>query len=74
MAGVLAQREDAIRYGLRWFVGNGQILIDLRQQGAVKITRLESGKGSPLPLIEKLIRATLAETAAFRKNWNPDLS
>ena len=74
LAGVLAQREDAIRYGLRWFVGNGQILIDLRQQGAVKITRLESGKGSPLPLIEKLIRATLAETAAFRKNWNPDLS
>lgn len=73
LAGVLAEREDAIRHGLRWFVGNGQILIELRQNGTVKIVRLESGKREPQPAIESLIRATLAETVAFRKTWSKDL-
>jgi hypothetical protein len=70
LAAATAQRADAVRYGLRWFEQAGQIDLDLRRDGGVRIARSQAGKiGSEQAAIEKLLKSVLAETAIFRKNW-----
>ena len=73
LAGALAQREDAVRHGLRWFAQGGQIAVDIREDGAIKVKRLEGGEAREQSALEGLLRGTLEETAAYRKNWIPAL-
>jgi hypothetical protein len=67
LAGALAQRSAAVRYGLEWFVANEQISLEKRRDGVIRIERGLSGRSDHRPAIENLLRATLDETAAYRR-------
>lgn len=72
LAAAMAQRDDAIRYGLRWFQFKGLISVELRASGKLKLSQ---GGGednqSEQSAMEKLLRNALEEIAAFRRNWKP---
>lgn len=67
LSGALAQRSAAVRYGLEWYVANQQISLEKRRDGVIRIERGLNGRSEPQPAIEKLLRATLDETAAYRR-------
>lgn len=72
LAAAMAQRADAIRYGLRWFQQRGQISFELRNNGKLRLlTNSGEGKQTEQIAIEKLLRNVLTETVAYRKNWRP---
>jgi single-stranded-DNA-specific exonuclease len=68
LAGALAQRASAVGYGLEWFASNGQISLERRRNGQVQVERGANGRTETQPAIEDLLRATLDETAAYRRN------
>ncbi len=68
LAGALAQREAAVGYGLEWFAANGQITLERRRNGDVRLEKGMTGRTDSQPAIEDLLRATLDETAAYRRN------
>lgn len=72
LAAAMAQRADAIRYGLNWFQLKGLISVELRASGKLKLS-LGAGEDnqSELSAMEKLLRNILEEIAAFRRNWKP---
>ncbi len=72
LAAATAQRNDAVRYGLKWFQLAGQIDFVLRQNGDLNLFRnsAESNQKEQAA-IAKLIESVLAETAAYRKRWTP---
>lgn len=72
LAAAMAQRVDAVRYGLNWFQRNGQLEIEIRARGGVSIShnRTDSDRSDQASL-EKLLSNVLAETVAYRKNWMP---
>ncbi len=72
LAAAMAQRTDAVRYGLNWFQQNGQLGIEIRARGGVSIShnRTDSDRSGRASL-EKLLSNVLAETVAYRKNWMP---
>ena len=73
LASATSQRADAVRYGLRWFAETGRLDVDLRADGGVKVARprVQGPVHLDQPALEKLLRAVLEETAAYRKNWMP---
>ena len=73
LASATSQRTDAVRYGLRWFAETGRLDVDFRSDGGVKISRPQAQRPVHLdqPSLEKLLRAVLEETAAYRRNWMP---
>lgn len=67
LGGVLAQRDDAIRYGLKWFEASGRIALEIDRAGEVKLKRFD-GAGTVSPArLEARLRACLEETAAYRR-------
>ncbi len=67
LGGLLAQRGDAVRAGLRWFEARGQLALDIAGNGEVKLKRF-AGTGTASPSrLEGLLRACLEETAAYRR-------
>ncbi|MBL8190067.1 MAG: hypothetical protein JNK38_18780, partial [Acidobacteria bacterium] len=72
LAASMAQRDDAIRYGLRWFQQSGQLEIAISAKGRVSISRQAQTSDRPdQTLLEKLLSNVLAETVAYRKSWRP---
>jgi single-stranded-DNA-specific exonuclease len=72
LAAAMAQRTDAVRYGLNWFQQKGQLGIEIRVRGGVSITHNQKDNDrSNQTLLEKLLSNVLAETVAYRKNWMP---
>jgi len=73
LASATSQRTDAVRYGLRWFAETGRLDVDFRSDGGVKVSRPQAQRPVHLdqPSLEKLLRAVLEETAAYRRNWMP---
>jgi hypothetical protein len=72
LAAAMAQRTDAVRYGLNWFQHSGQLGVELRGKGRVSIVRdRAAGNDADRATVEKLLRRVLAETAAYRKSWMP---
>lgn len=67
LAGAAAQREPAVRLGLRWLAARGNILLEENGEGQLTISL---GSGEPQGDAEALlhpIQAILAETAAYRQ-------
>jgi hypothetical protein len=72
LAAAMAQRTDAVRYGLNWFQQKGQLGIEIRVRGGVSITHNQKDNDrSNQTLLEKLLSNVLAETVAYRKSWMP---
>jgi single-stranded-DNA-specific exonuclease len=72
LAAAMAQRTDAVRYGLNWYQYSGQLGVELRAKGRVSIVRdRAAGKSSEQASFEKLLKTVLAETAAYRNHWAP---
>ncbi|MFN0111067.1 MAG: single-stranded-DNA-specific exonuclease RecJ [Blastocatellia bacterium] len=72
LAAAMAQRIDAVRYGLNWFQRNGQLGIEIRTRGGVSITHNQTNNDrSDQTSLEKLLSNVLAETVAYRNNWTP---
>ena len=67
LAGSMARREMEIRYALEWFAAHGQINFDLRPNGTVTIAQANTGRRSDDGTIERLLRSSLEETAAYRR-------
>ncbi len=70
LAAVMAEREDAVRYGLNWFQEAGQLGVDRLPGGGVLVVQ-KAAERDPADrvAIEKVLMTTLAETAAYRKHW-----
>ncbi len=70
LAAAMAQRADAVRYGLKWFEAAGQLGIDWLPRESVLLVQ-KSGEANPQDQakIESLLRGVLTETAAYRKHW-----
>lgn len=72
LAAAMAQRADAVRYGLQWFQQSGQLEVKISARGRVSIAPLKATSDRPdQASLEKLLSNVLAETAAYRKNWTP---
>ena len=72
LAAALAERADAVRYGLNWFQQAGQISFESSTRGKLKLFRGDGGSDqSKQADFEKLLKSVLAETVAYRKNWSP---
>ena len=72
LAAAMAQRADAIRYGLNWFLHSGQLGVEFRVRGRVSIVRdRAAGNDAGRAAVEKLLSSVLAETVAYRKSWAP---
>jgi len=70
LAAAMAQRADAVRYGLNWFQQSGQISFELRSNGKLRLLpNSGEGKQTEQVAIEKLLSSVLTETVAYRKNW-----
>ncbi len=68
LAAATAQREAAVRAGLRWLAAKGQITIAAEDD----VWQLFPGIGQPspdLPVTESLLRSLLEETAAYRSYY-----
>lgn len=72
LAAAMAQRADAVRYGLTWFQQSGQLDVKVSARGRVSVAGSTAASDRPdQASLEKLLRSVLAETAAYRKNWTP---
>lgn len=72
LAAATAQRGDAVHYGLTWFQQSGQLDVKISARGRVNIARPNATSDRPdQASLEKLLRSVLAETVAYRKNWQP---
>lgn len=72
LAAALAERADAVRYGLNWFQHSGQINFELSTRSKLKLFRGDGGSNqSKQGEFEKLLKSVLAETVAYRKSWSP---
>ncbi len=72
LAAAMAQRDDAIRYGLRWFQQSGQLEIAISAKGRVSISRpAQTSDRLDQTSLEKLLSNVLSETVAYRKSWTP---
>lgn len=76
LAAAMAQRTDAVRYGLSWFQHSGQLEVEIRTKGRVSVVRnlahdRPAGNSSEQVVFEKLLRTVLAETVAYRNAWTP---
>jgi single-stranded-DNA-specific exonuclease len=67
LGGLLAQRGEAVRAGLRWFEASGQIALDIARNGEVKMKRFAGAGPVSRSRIEALLRSCLEETAAYRR-------
>ncbi|MDX2034498.1 MAG: single-stranded-DNA-specific exonuclease RecJ [Blastocatellia bacterium] len=69
-AAATAQRVDAVRHALDWYRAAGQLGIDRLPAGQLLLVQTAN---EPNPAqqdaIHRLLNATLAETAAYRKHW-----
>jgi single-stranded-DNA-specific exonuclease len=67
-AGATAQRDTAVRYGLRWLEESGAFELDVASDGTVIVSRSTGGVGSgdEKGRLEVLIAQILEETRAFR--------
>ncbi|MGH9838134.1 MAG: single-stranded-DNA-specific exonuclease RecJ [Blastocatellia bacterium] len=71
LAAAMAEREDAVRYGLNWFQEAGQLGVDrLPGGGVLVVQKAEEREPADRVAIEKLLNTTLAETVAYRKHWD----
>lgn len=72
LAAATAQRNDTVRYGLKWFQQAGQIDFVLRHNGGLNLFRIGvAANQKEQAAIARLIESALAETAAYRKRWTP---
>lgn len=72
LAAAMAQRTDAVRYGLNWFQQGGQLGVELWARGRVSIVRDRAAANeAEQAKFEKLLKSVLAETVAYRKHWLP---
>ncbi len=72
LAAATAQRTDAVRYGLQWFKHGGQLGVEFWRKDRVGIVRDRAAANrSEQVSFEKLLKAALAETVAYRKLWKP---
>jgi single-stranded-DNA-specific exonuclease len=68
LAAATAQRASVIRAGLRWLAAKGQIAAP-GQGEALRLTPGDGQTSPDLAAADKLLRALLAETAAYRKSY-----
>ncbi|MFN0086070.1 MAG: single-stranded-DNA-specific exonuclease RecJ [Blastocatellia bacterium] len=70
LAAATAQRVDAVRHGLNWYQAAGQLGIDRLPGGEILLLQTAGEPDAARQAaIHKLLDATLAETAAYRKHW-----
>jgi single-stranded-DNA-specific exonuclease len=70
LGGATAQRVSTVRYGLQWFEARGLIQILRATRSALRLIQATPLESPPdQRSLEKLIKASLAETAAYRKHW-----
>ena len=67
-AGATAQRDIAVRYGLRWLEESGAFELDVASDGSVSVSRSTRGAGASdeKRKLEVLIAQILEETRSFR--------
>jgi single-stranded-DNA-specific exonuclease len=67
LAAATAQRAAAVRLGLRWLASRGHVRIELEEGDKVRLTAGDGASGPDLAAVTEQMRATLAESAAFRR-------
>lgn len=67
LGGVLAQRGDAIRYGLKWFEASGRIALEIDRLEEVKLKRFDGVSRVAPARLEARLAACLEETVAYRR-------
>lgn len=65
LAAGTAQTEQAVRLGLEWMAGKGQIAFTLHEHGAVSLSS-GNGQAGSLETTQRQIQALLQEAAAYR--------
>ncbi|MGE0102082.1 MAG: single-stranded-DNA-specific exonuclease RecJ [Blastocatellales bacterium] len=70
LAAATAQRPSTIRYALLWFQQTGRLHVGIDKDGGVTIAPRPQPSAPPAaPSLEALIRNSLGETAAWRRNF-----
>ena len=66
LAAAAAQREEAVRLGLRWLQANGSLRIQELLLDGARLGPGSGGKSAELPSLGVQLKALLDETAAYR--------
>ena len=67
LAAATAQRTAAVQMGLRWLAGRGHLCIEMEEGDKVQLAAGDGVVSPNLPTATEQLRATLAESAAFRR-------
>lgn len=70
LAAATAQREAALRLGLRWLAARGHLRIEAEEGDRVRLATGDGQTSPELAAVTAQLRAALAESAAFRRYFS----